>query len=51
MVHIFRSTGLIKEATIGVVIGNGINILLDWLFIIRLDMGTVGAAAMCNSGF
>ena len=31
MVHLFRSAGLIKEATIGIVIGNGINILLDWV--------------------
>ena len=51
MVHIFRSTGLIKEATIGVIIGNGINIVLDWLFIVRMDMGTAGAAAATSIGF
>ena len=51
MVHIFRSTGLIKEATIGVVIGNGINIVLDWLFIVRMDMSTAGAAAATSIGF
>ncbi|MCR5599410.1 MAG: polysaccharide biosynthesis C-terminal domain-containing protein [Ruminococcus sp.] len=51
MVHIFRSTGLIKEATMGVIIGNGINIVLDWLFIVRMDMGTAGAAAATSIGF
>ena len=51
LVHIFRSTGLIREATIAVVLGNGINIVLDWLFIVRLRMGTAGAAAATSIGF
>ena len=51
LVHLFRSTGLIKEATISVVLGNGINIILDWLFIVRLGMGTAGAALATSIGF
>ena len=51
LVHIFRSTGLIKEATVAVILGNGINIVLDWLFIVRLQMGTAGAAAATSIGF
>lgn len=50
-VHIFRSTGLIKEATVGVVLGNAVNIVFDWLFIVRLHMGTAGAAAATSFGF
>ena len=44
LVHIFRSTGLIREATVGAILGNAINIVLDWLFIVRFGMGTAGAA-------
>ena len=51
LVHIFRSTGLIREATVGVILGNGVNIVLDWLFIVRLQMGTAGAAAATSIGF
>ena len=51
LVHIFRSTGLIREATVGVVLGNGINIVLDWLFIVRFGMGTAGAALATSLGF
>ncbi|MBR0341876.1 MAG: MATE family efflux transporter [Oscillospiraceae bacterium] len=51
MVHIFRSAGLIKEATIGIVIGNGINILLDWVFIVLMGKGTAGAALATSIGF
>jgi putative MATE family efflux protein len=50
-VHIFRSTGLIKEATVGLVLGNGVNIIFDWLFIVCLRMGTAGAAAATSFGF
>lgn len=50
-VHVFRSAGLIKEATIGIVIGNGINILLDWVFIVLMGMGTAGAALATSIGF
>lgn len=38
LVHIFRSTGLVREATVGVVLGNGVNIVLDWLFIVRMGL-------------
>jgi len=51
LVHLFRSTGLIKEATISVMLGNGINIILDWLFIVRFGMGTAGAALATSIGF
>ena len=32
-VHLFRSVGLIKESTFGLVLGNVINIVLDYIFI------------------
>lgn len=51
LVHIFRSAGLINQATIGIVIGNGINIILDWIFIVVLKMGTAGAALATSIGF
>lgn len=51
LVHIFRSAGLIKEATIGIVIGNGINIVLDWVFIVLMGWGTAGAALATSVGF
>lgn len=50
-VHIFRSTGLIRQATTAVILGNCINILFDWIFIVRLNMGTAGAAAATSIGF
>lgn len=42
--HLFRSAALIREATVGVIIGNVLNIALDWLFIVPWGMGTAGAA-------
>lgn len=51
MVHLFRSAGLIKEATIGIFIGNGINILLDWIYIVLMGKGTAGAALATSVGF
>ncbi len=51
LVHIFRSAGLIREATAGVVLGNGVNIVLDWLFIVQMKLGTAGAAAATSIGF
>ena len=51
MVHLFRSAGLIKEATIGIVIGNGINIVFDWVFIVLMGKGTAGAALATSVGF
>lgn len=50
LVHILRSTGLVKEATTGVIFGNLVNVALDWLFIVRLQMGTAGAAAATSIG-
>ncbi len=51
MVHLLRSTGLVNQATIGTVLGNGINIVLDYLFIVHMGMGTAGAALATSIGF
>lgn len=50
-VHLFRSAGLIKESTIGLVLGNVINIVLDYIFIVLLGWGTSGAALATSLGF
>ncbi|MDO4493862.1 MAG: MATE family efflux transporter [Clostridia bacterium] len=50
-VHAFRSVGLIREATVGLALGNGINIVFDWVFIVLLKWGTMGAAAATSLGF
>ncbi len=49
--HVLRAIGLIKESAIGIVIGNAINIVLDWVFIVLLHMGTAGAALATSIGF
>lgn len=49
--HALRSIGLIKESTIGIVLGNAVNIVLDWFFIVILRMGTAGAALATSIGF
>lgn len=49
--HLFRSAALIREATVGVIIGNVMNIILDWLFIVPLGMGTAGAALATSLGY
>lgn len=36
-VHLFRSVGLIKESTIGLALGNGINVIFDFIFIVILS--------------
>lgn len=51
LVHSFRSVGLIREATAGLFIGNGTNIVLDWVFIVLMKMGTSGAALATSLGF
>lgn len=51
LVHSFRSAGLIKEATIGLALGNAVNIVLDWVFIVLMNMGTMGAAMATSIGF
>ena len=43
-VHLFRSVGLIKEGTIGLVLGNAINMVLDYVFIAIFQWGTAGWA-------
>ena len=50
-VHLFRSAGLIKQSTIGLVLGNVINIVLDCIFIVVLGWGTAGAALATSLGF
>ncbi|MCI8565905.1 MAG: hypothetical protein HFI39_06240 [Lachnospiraceae bacterium] len=50
-VHLFRSAGLIKEGTVGLVLGNGINMVLDYIFIALLGWGTAGAALATSLGF
>ena len=50
-VHLFRSVGLIRESTVGLILGNGINIVLDYIFIIPLGWGAAGAAAATSLGF
>lgn len=50
-VHLFRSVGLIKESTIGLILGNVINMALDYIFIALLGWGTAGAALATSLGF
>lgn len=50
-VHLFRSVGLIKESTIGLVLGNAINMVLDYIFIAIFEWGTAGAALATSLGF
>lgn len=49
--HALRSIGLIKESTVGIVLGNAVNIILDWIFIVVFNMGTSGAALATSIGF
>ena len=51
LVHLFRSMGFIKESTIGLALGNSINIVFDFVFIVLLDWGTAGAALATSFGF
>ncbi len=47
-VHLFRSVGLIKEGTIGLVLGNAINMVLDYVFVAvhrNLSVGNSGRRA------
>ncbi len=50
-VHLFRSLGFIKESTIGLALGNSINIVFDFIFIVLLGWGTAGAALATSFGF
>lgn len=50
-VHLFRSVGLIKESTVGLMLGNAANIILDYVFIVILKWGTAGAALATSIGF
>ena len=50
-VHLFRSAGLIREGTIGLILGNVINMALDYIFIAVFKWGTAGAALATSLGF
>ena len=50
-VHLFRSAGLIRESTVGLILGNAVNIVLDYVFILPLGWGAAGAAAATSLGF
>lgn len=50
-VHLFRSLGFIKESTIGLALGNSVNIVFDFIFIVLLRWGTAGAALATSFGF
>ena len=50
-VHLFRSVGMIKEGTIGLMLGNAINMVLDYVFIAIFRWGTAGAALATSLGF
>lgn len=50
-VHLFRSAGLVKQSTVGLVLGNAVNIVLDYVLIIPLGWGAAGAAAATSLGF
>lgn len=50
-VHLFRSLGFIKESTIGLALGNSINVIFDFIFIVWLGWGTAGAALATSFGF
>lgn len=51
LIHLFRSAGLIRQSTLGLMLGNGVNIVLDYIFIIPLGWGAAGAAAATSLGF
>ena len=51
MAHILRSTALIKDAMISIILGNAVNVLFDWIFIVLMGLGTVGAAAATSFGY
>lgn len=44
LVHLLRSEGYAKKASIGIALGGILNIILDPIFIFPLDMGIKGAA-------
>lgn len=49
--HVLRSIGLIKESTVGIILGNAVNMVLDGIFIVIFHMGTAGAALATSVGF
>lgn len=51
MIHIFRSVGLVRQATVGLMLGNITNIVLDFIFVVFFHMGTVGVAVATSIGF
>lgn len=51
IIHIFRSVGLVRQATVGLMLGNITNIVLDFIFVVFFHMGTVGVAVATSIGF
>lgn len=51
LVHLFRSLGFIKESTIGLALGNTVNIVFDFVLIVIFGWGTAGAALATSFGF
>ena len=51
VIHLLRSIGFIKESTIGLALGNCVNIVFDFIFIVLWDWGTAGAALATSFGF
>ena len=49
--HLLRSMGFVKQATVGIILGNLVNCILDWLFIVVFKWGTMGAAFATSLGF
>lgn len=48
--HLFRPVGLVEQSTVGLVLGNAVNIVLDYVFILPLGWRAAGAAAAASQG-
>lgn len=49
--YLLRAAGLIRQGTAGLILGNGVNIVLDYVFIQRFGWGTAGAALATSLGY
>lgn len=50
-VDLFRSSELIRQSTVGLTLGNGVNIVLGYAFIFPPGRGAAGAAVAASLGF
>ena len=50
-VHLFRSAGLVEQSTVGLVLGNAVNIVLDYVFILPLGWGRLAPLRPLPKGF